>query len=114
MSQAKFLSLVDENMSNAVAEQLQRRGVDTIRVIDVLPTGTKDDRLQEYAYQHGYTLLTHDENIRSHIDNRPSEGKEHCGVFIAPNALQGPKGIGRIVEYVTEYDELIKAGAATL
>jgi hypothetical protein len=38
MSQTQFLILVDENMSNAVAEQLQKRGVNTTRAIMKLST----------------------------------------------------------------------------
>jgi predicted nuclease of predicted toxin-antitoxin system len=114
VAQNKLLVLIDENMSNAVAEQLRKRGVDVTRVIDILPTGTKDDPLLEYAYQHGYSLVTHDQRIRKHIDKRFAAAKEHCGVFIAGDEVQGEDGVGRIVAFVAEYDELIKGGAASL
>jgi hypothetical protein len=35
-------------------------------------------------------------------------------VFIAPHDLQGDKGIGSIVKYITGYDTRIKEGKATL
>jgi predicted nuclease of predicted toxin-antitoxin system len=114
MSQTKFLVLTDENISNAVAEQLKKRGVDAERVIDLLPEGTGDDTLLEYAYQQGYSLVTYDKRIRKHINIRTTDGKEHCGVFIAAEELQGDAGIGRIVEFFTELNELIKGGAARL
>jgi hypothetical protein len=114
MSQTKFLVLTDENISNAVAEQLKKRGVDAERVIDLLPEGTDDDALLEYAYEHGYSILTHDERIKSHVEQRVSTGKSYCGVIIAPHELQGPSGIGRIVGYLSELNEFIKGGAATL
>jgi hypothetical protein len=114
MSQTKFLVLTDENISNAVAEQLKKRGVDAERVIDLLPEGTDDDALLEYAYEHGYSIVTYDKRIRKHIDKRVSEGNDHCGVFIAPEDLQGDIGIGRIVEFLTEFNELVNGGAATL
>jgi predicted nuclease of predicted toxin-antitoxin system len=112
--QAKFHILTDENVNNAVSEQLRKRGVDATRVIDVVPAGTKDDDLLEYAYQHGYSIVTHDERIRKHVEKRLASGKEHCGVFIAGDNFQGEDGIGRIVEFVADYDALIKAGAASL
>jgi predicted nuclease of predicted toxin-antitoxin system len=114
MSQTKFLVLTDENISNAVAEQLKKRGVDAERVIDLLPEGTDDDALLEYAYQHGYTIVTHDERIKSHVGQRVAEGKTYCGVIIAAHDLQGTNGIGRIVGYLAELNEFIEGGAATL
>lgn len=114
MAQLKFLVLIDENMANGVVEGLEKRSVEVRRVIDVVPAGTKDDPLLEFAYQHGYTLITHDENIKRHVEKRVDAAKEHCGVFIAPNKLQGPDGIGRIVDFIAEYDAFIKGGAASL
>lgn len=114
MAQAKLFILVDENMGNAISDQLKEHGVDASRATEHLAFGTSDDDLLEYAYQHGYSIVTHDERIRGHIDKRFEAGKEHCGVFIAPHDLQGDKGIGRVINEIVEYDELIKGGAATL
>ncbi len=62
----------------------------------------------------GYALLTHDEQITGHITTRYREGKGHAGVFIAGHHLQGEHGIGTIVSFILEYNELIAGGAGTV
>jgi predicted nuclease of predicted toxin-antitoxin system len=114
MARSLFKVLVDENMSRAITNQLIQKGVHAVQVQDILPPSTKDPELLEYAYQHGYSLATHDERITEHITERQNANKEHCGIFIAVNRLQGPSGIGKIVEEIVFYDEAIKGGAATL
>jgi predicted nuclease of predicted toxin-antitoxin system len=114
VAQLKFLVLTDENMENAISEQLKKRGIDASRAIDVLPVGTKDDELLEYAFQHGYSIVTYDKNIASHIDSRLDAGKKYAGVFIATEKLQGGKGVGLIIDFIADYDALIKGGAASV
>lgn len=113
MTQPQFKILADEHISNAIVEQLRKKGLTVERVIDVLEAGTPDPELLEYAYENNYTLLTQDEHIRKHINQRYSENKAHCGVFIAPKS-QGSSGYGRIIAFVADYHELIEGGAATL
>jgi hypothetical protein len=114
VAQMKLMILVDENMSKAISDQLKTHGVDASRATEHIAEGASDDDLLEYAYQNGYSLVTHDKRIQSHIDKRFEDGKEHCGVFIAPEKTQGPHGIGQVVNFIVEYDTLIKGGAATL
>ena len=59
-------------------------------------------------------MLTHDKEITRHIVTRHRKGKGHAGVFIAGKHLQGQRGIGTIVTFILEYNELIVAGAATV
>jgi hypothetical protein len=114
MAQNQFKILTDEHIAGGVVQQLRKNGVMVERVEDTVGKGTPDPDVLEYANQHGYTLLTHDESIVAHITNRLNSGSNHCGVFIAPNQFRGSKGIGRIVDYVTEWHELIIGGAASL
>jgi hypothetical protein len=52
--------------------------------------------------------------MQIHVNARIAEGKEHCGVFIAGDHLQGPKGIGKIVEELALWHEAIMNDAASL
>jgi len=74
----------------------------------------QDPDILEYAFQNGYTILTHDKKIQTHINDRIAEGKNHCGVFIALDNLQGDRGVGRIVAEVTFWHDAIQSGAASL
>ena len=114
MSDQKLKLLIDENIANAVQEQLGRNGVEVVRVTEILPEGTPDPDVLETAYQDGYALLTHDERITKHIADRVNAGKDYAGVFIAVHHLQGMKGVGKIVTELTQFDTEIKAGTKTI
>jgi len=106
--------LADENIANAVVEQLVKNGIEAERVQNVLPESTHDLDVLEYCYQHGFALVTHDKDIRRHIKARTNEGKGHAGIFIAGTHLQGTKGIGAIVNFIVFYKDAINEGAATI
>lgn len=108
----EFKVMTDENMANAVAEQLVKKGVNAIRLLDVLPHGTLDPELLEYCHQHGYALVTLDERIKGHIQDRHTEGKEHAGVFIGAN-LSDTQKIGVVVNFIVFINDSINIGAAT-
>jgi len=109
-----FKLLADENIPVAVIDQLISRDIDITRVRHVMPEGTPDPDLLEYAHKNGYALLTHDQKIIRHIAARHREGKGHAGVFIAGRHLQGEHGIGTIVTSILEYHALLAAGAGTV
>ncbi len=109
-----FKLLADENIPVAVIDQLISRDIDITRVRHVMPEGTPDPDLLEYAHENGYALLTHDQKIIRHIAARHREGKGHAGVFIAGRHLQGEHGIGTIVTSILEYHALLAAGAGTV
>jgi predicted nuclease of predicted toxin-antitoxin system len=52
--------LADENIAEAVVQQLVSKGVDATRLIDVLAEGTPDLDVLDYCYQNGFTLVTLD------------------------------------------------------
>ncbi|MEO1289789.1 MAG: DUF5615 family PIN-like protein [Chloroflexota bacterium] len=105
--------MTDENMPNVVSEQLAKKDVDVVRLIDVLPSGTKDPKVLEYCYNENYALVTFDENIREHINDRALEHKEHAGIFIGAG-LQNPNGIGVVVNFIVFFDRAIRQQAATV
>lgn len=114
MLQENLRILTDENVSKTVTDQLRAKGVDANRLIDHMPEGTPDPDVLEFAHENGFALLTHDESITKHITDRVNEGKDYTGVIIAPNHLQGPKGIGKIVTKIVELDTEIKQGSKTV
>ena len=109
-----FKLLADENIPVAVIDQLISRDIDITRVRHVMPEGTPDPELLEYARENGYALLTHDQKITRYIAARHGEGKGHAGVFIAGRHLEVEHGIGTIVTSILEYHALIEAGAGTV
>lgn len=109
----RFSILTDEHLPVAINNQLTKKGVENERAINVLPEGTPDPELLAYAHTNGFALLTHDEAIKQPVMDRNANGEDHTGVFIAPNHLQGVKGIGTIVNYLLELDQSIKGVAAT-
>ena len=114
MAQQRFRILADVNIMAAVVEQLRLRGVEADRLVDLLPQDTKDPDILQFAYDNGYTIVTHDKRMTGHVKDRTSAGKQFLGVFIALDHLQGPDGIGSIVEELVFWHEAIVAGAASV
>jgi hypothetical protein len=55
--------LVDENTSPRVAESLRDRGYEADHVGEVLSLGVPDREIINYANEHGYVVLTHDDDF---------------------------------------------------
>jgi hypothetical protein len=113
-SQSNFKILADVHIPAAVVEQLRKRGVTVETVPDLLGQDTPDPDILEYAYEKGYTVLTHDKKMQKHVNDRVAAGQEYCGVIIGGDHLQGVNGIGKIVEEVAFLHEAIEGNAATL
>lgn len=109
----KFMVMTDENVANAVAEQLVKKGVEAIRLLDILPQGTLDPEILEYCHEQGYALITLDERLKGHVNDRHAEGKEHAGVFIGAN-LPDARKIGAIVNFIVFINDSINEDAATV
>ena len=83
MAQAMdFKVMTDEHITNAVSEQLISKGISAVRLIDLLPEGTPDPEVLEYCHTHGYSLITLDEPMRGHINQRTFGGKEHSAYLL--------------------------------
>lgn len=55
--------LVDENTSPRVAELLRGKGHDAAHVSEALEVGVTDGEIADYAREHGYVVLTHDDDF---------------------------------------------------
>ena len=55
--------LVDENTSPRVAELLRDRGYEATHVGNALSLGASDQEIINYANDHGYVVLTHDDDF---------------------------------------------------
>lgn len=111
---SQFMVMTDEHLANAIVEQLIRKGVDAVRLIDHLPTGTPDPDVLEYCHEQGYALITLDEPMRGHIHARSQQSLDHAGVFIGTKEMQGAGSIGTIVNFIVFFNEAIENGAATV
>lgn len=110
----KFMVMTDEHVANAISEQLVRKGIEAIRLIDALPESTPDPDVLEYCHQHGYALITLDKGMRDHAASRFSEEKEHAGIFLGNKDFQGAKGIGTIVKFIIFFNDAVNGGAASV
>jgi hypothetical protein len=84
----RFKILTDEHIAKAVVTQLRKNSVFVEHVEDTIGKGTLDPDILEYAHTHGFTLLTHDERIVSHISARLDAGNDHSGIFVALNICE--------------------------
>ncbi len=57
--------LTDEHVPRAVATTLQSEGIDAITIYDTDLIGVDDQPLLEYAIEHGYVVLTNDQDFVS-------------------------------------------------
>lgn len=103
--------LLDEHYSAAIAEQLQKRGVDAIPVAEHVDAavaelrGTPDEELLRWARQQGRVLVT--ENVRDFmpIHRRFLErGEAHAGIiFTSPRRFpRRSQALGLLVKALAE------------
>lgn len=69
---------LDENVQVAIAEQLQRRGIDVVTVRDLESLGNEDINHLEHATGLGRVLCTHDAD---YVD-LAAAGVEHTGIVL--------------------------------
>ncbi|MEM6838819.1 MAG: DUF5615 family PIN-like protein [Cyanobacteria bacterium P01_C01_bin.120] len=82
---------VDENVSNAVAEGLRRRGIDVTTTPEQDLLGASDPEQLAFADKEQRVLFTHDEDfLKLHQTNVPHSGIAYCH--------QGSRKIGEIVK----------------
>ncbi len=66
---------LDENMHNAVAQGLRRRGIDVTTTKEAGLISSSDEEQLEYAHREGRVIATHDDDlIRLHYQNLPHSG----------------------------------------
>jgi hypothetical protein len=87
---------LDENMPVAVAEQLQRRGIDAVTVRDLELLGESDINHLIRATTEGRVLCTHDVD---YLD-MAFAGVEHAGIIFGQQARHGVGDWVRFLELV--------------
>lgn len=82
---------LDENVSNAVAEGLRRRGISVTTTPEQNLLGASDPEQLAFAYKAQRVLFTQDEDfLKLHQTNVPHSGIAYCH--------QGSRKIGEIVK----------------
>lgn len=74
---------------------------------------TNEEHLH-YAAQHGYAMVSIDEDFLSLHDHWQSLGLKHAGIFKIARFLQSKERIGRIFNELMAYSELIATEVGTL
>jgi hypothetical protein len=91
----KFLA--DENFEGAIYRGLLRRNaaLDIERVQDVDLTSASDLDILEWAYWHGWIILTHDQKtMPGFAYQRMAEGKAIAGMIVMKHTI----GVGKAIE----------------
>lgn len=81
---------LDENVSNAIAEGLQRRAIDVTTTPEAGLMGASDEEQLSFTLAQGRVIFTHDEDfLRLH-----QAGVAHAGVVYCH---QGNRAIGEVI-----------------
>ena len=91
--------LIDENLSAKMARSLRSIDQDVDHVTEVLPQGSPDTEVLEFAGANGYFLITKDNRIRYKPNEKAALKKHKVGVF-----LLGGKNVG----FFETYQQLIR------
>ncbi len=83
MSLQKIRIYTDENVSNAIAEGLRRRGIDAQSCQEMRNHGLTDIEQLDYAYKNGFVIFTHDDDFLTLDAKYRSLGKKHRGIIYA-------------------------------
>ncbi|MBE9189438.1 DUF5615 family PIN-like protein [Gloeocapsopsis crepidinum LEGE 06123] len=95
---------LDENVSNAVAEGLRRRGIDLTTTLEAALIGVSDDTQLEFALSQKRVIFTQDTDfLRIH-----QTGTHHAGIVFCS---QGSKSIGEIIKGLVLIWELLEPEA---
>jgi predicted nuclease of predicted toxin-antitoxin system len=104
----------DKHIPKAVTTQLRLRGVDIIRCEDV-GLGDVDDLTHlEFATREGRVVITRDADFTRLHAAWQSDGRKHAGIMFCSSEIQGESAVGKIVNVVVMYHELIEGGAGTV
>jgi hypothetical protein len=104
----------DTHISRQVAVQLRQRGIDVVRCEEVDMAEAADEEHLEYSAETGRAIISADQDFLRLHQRWGRENRNHSGIFFCLSHLQGPDGIGRIVEECTFYYQAVRAGAANI
>lgn|SRR5574341_1018184 len=99
----KIKFYTDENMAEAVADQLSRRGVDILRCQSTGMMGADDEEHLEFAASRGRVLVTQDTDFQSIHYQWIGAGKTHAGIIFVKDTLSIGKVISAL-ELLYEYE----------
>lgn len=92
---------LDENVSQAIAEGLRRRGIDVTTTPDVGLMAATDEAQVEFAQQQGRVIFTQDADfLRLH-----QAGVAHSGITYC---VQGSRSVGEIIRGLVLIWELLE------
>lgn len=92
---------LDENVSNAVAEGLRRRGVDVSTTPELSLIGVSDQVQLEFSLSQKRVIFTQDTDFL----RMPQTGTNHAGIVFCS---QGNKSIGEIIKGLILIWELLE------
>ncbi|MGB7342423.1 MAG: DUF5615 family PIN-like protein [Phototrophicaceae bacterium] len=97
----------DTHIAKQIAIQLRDRGIDVIRLeeLDDLPNSALDSEILEWATNHNRAVLSLDDDFRVLHYQCMDENKVHKGIFLGTRHMQGIRGIGILVNFITAYAE---------
>lgn len=96
---------LDENVSNAIADGLRRRGIEVTTTAEAGLIGATDEEQLEYAHQAGRVVVTMDNDLlRLHAQGMPHSGIAYC--------RQGARSIGQMLRALILIHESITAEEA--
>ncbi|MEQ8672098.1 MAG: DUF5615 family PIN-like protein [Aggregatilineales bacterium] len=102
----------DTHVAKQIALQLRQKNVDIVRCEEVGMAEADDEAHLSYATAHGRIIITFDKGFRDRGFLWLSEGKQHTGIFVCKDHLQGSGGIGTIVNECLFYHTAVQMGAA--
>jgi Domain of unknown function (DUF5615) len=104
----------DKHIPKQVAIQLRERGVNVVRCEEVGMGDAKDIQHLSYAVEHGYAMVSLDTDFQDLHAKWLMTEQAHRGIFCISKHLQGKKGIGKIVNELWDYHQMVELGAGTL
>ena len=104
----------DTHIARALAIQLRGRGVDIVRCEEVGLAEISDEAHLTYATEKNRVVVTADADFLRLHQEWQEQGKAHAGIIYCLPHLQGKSSIGRILEEIMMYYELIVGGAGSI
>lgn len=99
--------ITDTHIAKQIAIQLRDKGIDVIRLeeLEDLPNDALDSEILEWATNNNRAVLSLDEDFHILHYQWVAEDKVHNGIFLGTRHMQGIKGIGIIVNFISAYAE---------
>jgi hypothetical protein len=104
----------DSHVARAIAAQLRTKGVDVVRCQEVGLADVDDDIHLDYATRERRVVITQDADFLRWDKKWRDEGKAHGGIMFVQSHLQGIEHVGRVIEAIMGYYELIAGGAGSV